>query len=317
MRVAVIGGGPSPEAEVSRRSAAEVVNALSDTHDAHYIEFDGNLNRNLCERLPDVVFPVLHGVPGEDGTIQGYLASIGLPFVGSELAASALAINKFVAKQVWKEHGLPVLPMCTVDRASYNERDLTRIQERLGSSVAIKPREQGSALGVHLLPDGGDIHAAIEDTFRFEEHLIVEPYKRGREITVAVLELGEIGCFALPIIEIQVIRDGEWYDFTNRYKVGASRHVIDPPFPPGVAENLKHCAVLAHQTLGCRDLSRADFIVEEDGSIWLLEINTIPGMTETSLYPDAARAGGYEFPELLSQLIRQSALREGNRLDHS
>lgn len=305
MKVAVIGGGTSPEAEISRVSATQVVDGLKLTHNAVYIEFSNEMAPQLNRLKPDVVFPVLHGVPGEDGSIQGFLEVIGLPFVGSGMSASALAIDKFQAKCVWQEHDIPVLPMKLLDRASWTTSDCNEIKRQFGEALAIKPRAQGSALGVKLLPTGGDLKAALEESFEKHDQLIVEPFKEGREITVAVLEEDDIPS-ALPIIEIEVLADGEWYDFTNRYKVGASRHVLNPEMPATTAEALKKLAVSAHRLLGCRDLSRADFILDERNQPWLLEINTIPGMTPTSLYPDAARNFGIEFPALMDLLVHNA-----------
>ena len=304
----MIGGGSSLEAEISRTSANQVLEALKPRHEAEYIEFDANLHSALIDYAPNVVFPVLHGVPGEDGSIQGFLDVMGLPFVGSGMTASAHAIDKYQAKCVWRDHGIPVLPMMIVDRANFNSSTPAEIEDELGPAVAIKPRSQGSALGVRLLRHGGDIEAEMNEALKSHDQLIVEPFTVGREITVAVLEReGEIE--ALPIIEIKVLADGEWYDFTNRYKVGASRHIIDPPMPEQTANELKQYAISAHQLLGCRDFSRSDFILDCSGKPWLLEINTIPGMTPTSLYPDAARAAGIEFPELLALLVANAVKR--------
>lgn len=308
MKVAVIGGGTSPEAEVSRVSATQVVDGLTPRHDATYIEFDSNLSKELTRLVPNVVFPVLHGVPGEDGTIQGFLEVLGLPFVGSGMAASALAIDKYQAKCVWREHSVPVLPMKLLDKDSWTPSDCESIEQLLGNAVAIKPRAQGSALGVKLLPEGGDLKAALEGAFESHDQLIVEPFKKGREITVAVLEINGIAT-ALPIIEIRVLADGEWYDFTNRYKAGASQHILDPDMPPESANALRRYAVAAHNLLGCRDLSRSDFILDEQDNTWLLEINTIPGMTPTSLFPDAAHGYGLEFPALLDLLVNNALSR--------
>lgn len=305
MKVAVIGGGTSPEAEVSRVSATQVVDGLTPHHEAMYIEFDAELPTRLLNFEPDVVFPVLHGVPGEDGSIQGFLEVLGLPFVGSGMTASALAIDKYQAKCVWREHDIPVLPMKLVDRTSCSAEVCEEIERSLGGMVAIKPRAQGSALGVKLLPNGGDLYGTLAEALDSHDQLIVEPYKKGREITVAVLEREGIA-YALPIIEIQVLADGEWYDFTNRYKVGASQHILDPPMPSACAAELKKHAVDAHRLLGCRDLSRSDFILDESDQPWLLEINTIPGMTPTSLFPDAARGHGLEFPELMDLLVNNA-----------
>lgn len=302
MKVAVLGGGTSPEAEVSRVSATQVVEGLIPRHEAVYIEFDAELHTRLLNFEPDVVFPVLHGVPGEDGSVQGFLEVLGLAFVGSGMTASALAIDKYQAKCVWREHGIPVLPTKLVDKTSWPDEVCEDVERTLGSKVAIKPRAQGSALGVRLLPEGGDIKTVLTEALESHDQLLVEPFKRGREITVAVLEK-EGSATALPIIEIQVLADGEWYDFTNRYKAGASQHILDPPMPPACDEALKNYAVRAHCLLGCRDLSRSDFILDEHDQPWLLEINTIPGMTPTSLFPDAARGYGLEFPELMDLLV--------------
>ncbi len=309
MKVAVIGGGSSPEAAVSRVSATQVVEGLKSRHEATYLEFDLSLYTQLLDLKPDVVFPVLHGVPGEDGSIQGFLEVMGLPFVGSGMSASALAIDKYQAKCVWREHDIPVLPMRLVDKASWSPRDCEKIEQSLGSAVALKPRAQGSALGVKLLSEGGDLAAAVNEALESHDQLIIEPFKRGREITVAVLEQNGVAT-ALPIIEIQVLADGEWYDYTNRYKTGASRHILDPPMPPATADALKQLAIAAHSLLNCRDLSRSDFILDESDHPWLLEINTIPGMTPTSLFPDAARGYGLEFPDLMELLVNNAIARE-------
>ena len=311
MKVAVIGGGTSPEAAISRSSATRVLAALQARHDAVYIEFDAGLYTKLVEFEPDVVFPVLHGVPGEDGSVQGFLEVMGLPYIGSGMTASALAIDKFQAKCVWREHGLPVLPMKLLDKTSATPSVIDEIEKDLGSAIVLKPRSQGSAVGVRLLSEGSEIEVAIRESLESHNQLIVEPLKIGREITVAVLErAGTLE--ALPIIEILVLEDGEWYDFTNRYKQGASRHVIDPFMPATTALALKRIAVTAHQLLGCRDLSRSDFILDSCGHVWLLEVNTIPGMTPTSLFPDAARAAGVEFPELMEILIANAMSRIHN-----
>ncbi|MCY4129933.1 MAG: D-alanine--D-alanine ligase [Gammaproteobacteria bacterium] len=305
MKIAVIGGGTSPEAEVSRVSATQVVDGLTPRHEATYIEFDSRLHTELNRLAPEVVFPVLHGVPGEDGSIQGFLEVLGLPFVGSGMSASALAIDKYQAKCVWREHNIPVLPMKLLDRASWTTMDCEEVERTLGNAVAIKPRAQGSALGVQLLPEGGDLQKALVEAFVSHDQLIIEPFKKGREITVAVLESDGVAS-ALPIIEIQVLADGEWYDFTNRYKAGASQHILDPDMPSATATALKRYAVAAHCLLGCRDLSRSDFILDERDQPWLLEINTIPGMTPTSLFPDAARGHGLEFTDLLELLVNNA-----------
>lgn len=305
MKVLVISGGTSLEWEISRISAQRVVTALQENHEVASVEFDSELDANLHQFEPEVVFPVLHGVPGEDGSIQGYLEVIGMPFVGSGMNASALAIDKFQAKCVWREHGLPVLPMKLVHKESMQPGACEEIKSALGNALVIKPRAEGSALGVKLLPDGEGFEQALTDAFACHDQLLIEPFVKGREITVGVLEDGG-DVQALPIIEIQVLTQGEWYDFTNRYKAGASRHVIDPAMSEEVANQLRQIAINAHQLLGCRDFSRVDFILTDQEEIHLLEINTIPGMTPTSLYPDAAKAAGIEFGTLIERLLQNA-----------
>ena len=309
MKVAVVGGGTSPEAEVSRVSATQVVEGLRDGHDAIYIEYDEDFPTRLYEMKPDVVFPVLHGVPGEDGTIQAFLEVSNLPFVGSGMSASALAIDKYLAKCVWREHGLPLLPMKLLAKDSWSPSVAKDLVGELGSAVALKPRAQGSALGVRLLPNGGDVNTVIQESLCSHEQVLVEPFIHGREITVGVLEQQGV-TDALPILEIQVLADGEWYDYTNRYKAGASRHVLNPEMKTSTADDLKKHAIAAHKSLGCRDFSRADFILDADENPWLLEINTIPGMTPTSLFPDAAKGAGIDFSSLVSLLV-DNAVRRG------
>lgn len=311
MKIAVIGGGSSLEAEVSRSSAKQVMAALDTRYDTAYFELDAALHAHLDDYAPDVVFPVLHGVPGEDGSVQGFLEVMRLPFVGSGMAASALAIDKFQAKRVWETLGMPVLPMKLLSKPAWSAEACADVTESLGTSLAIKPRCEGSALGVKLLPDGGDVNGAVQQAFVDHAQLIVEPFTAGREITVAVLERRG-RAEALPIIEIQVLAEGEWYDFTNRYTKGASRHVIEPELASDTAVELKRLSILAHESLGCRDFSRVDFILDEDNHPWLLEINTIPGMTPTSLFPDAARAAGIQFPQLLDLLIDNATTRSRN-----
>ena len=309
MKVAVIAGGPSREAQVSRRSAHEVMAALRVSHTCEVFEFESDLSTKLFDMQPDVAVPIMHGSPGEDGTIQGFLNVLEIPFVGSDVEASALAMDKFGAKCMWRDAGLPVLPTCLVSKDSFTPSCVQDIESQLGSAVAIKPRSQGSALGVQLLPEAGDMRQAIAESFKFDDHLVIEPFVDGREITVGVLERHNRVAEALPVIEIHVSRSDEWYDYTNRYTPGKSRHEIDPKFQNGVAEELRSIAVQAHEVLRCRDLSRSDFLVTPNGEICLLELNTIPGMTATSLYPDAARAAGLELPALMDLLVENAIRR--------
>ena len=310
INVAVVAGGASAEAEVSRSSAAEVVKALRQRHTTvTLLELDEGLVEALADAEPEVVFPVLHGPPGEDGTVQGFLEMLGLPYVGSDVHGSALGMDKYASKALFRAAGLPVLDELLI-RPDEDLREATAaIEARFGHSIAVKPSGQGSALGTTPMPNGGDVPKAIADAMRFGGPVMIEPFAAGREITVGVLDLEGEQPAAWPVIEIVTAPD-EWYDYENRYTPGQSEHIVPAPLTDGTRDELQRIAIAGHRALGLRDLSRADFIVTDDEEIWLLEINTMPGMTPTSLYPDGARAAGYDFESLVDALVR-SAFRRG------
>ena len=305
--VAVLMGGPSAEAEVSRASAAQIAEALESAgHTVTCYELGAASVPLLAQTRPDVVFPALHGPPGEDGTVQGMLDLLDLPYVGSGVHGAALAMDKSVAKAVFAQHGLPILDEVIVSPDDDLTATAAVIAERYDNQVVVKTLNQGSAIGVAPLPDGGDVAGALTNALA-HGRCLVEPFFVGREITVGVLAT-EGRLIPHPVIEI-VTADDEWYDYTNRYTEGRSRHLVPAPLPPEVSERLQTIAVTAHAALGLDDLSRADFIVNENGRIVLLEVNTLPGMTPTSLYPDGARELGYDFPTLIDLLVRQAHAR--------
>ena len=312
MKVAVIGGGCSAEAEVSRSSATQIKTALEKNFTVEYFELSDNLAIALVDFAPDVVFPVLHGFPGEDGTVQGLLAVLGYPFVGSDTNASVVSMNKALSKYYFDAVGLPVLPQVIVTQGSL-EADIDRIVASLGGRVVCKPMHGGSALGVVPLPLGGDLRHALTTSLEIDQSILVEPFVEGREITVGVLDLHNEQIEALPVTEILVAKD-EWYDYTNRYTPGRSEHVIPAEIDEATTNKLQTAAIEAHQSVGCRDLSRVDFILESNGTFWVLEVNNIPGMTPTSLYPDAAQVYGISFQVLAEKLV-SSASRRGPDLN--
>ncbi|MCH2337811.1 MAG: D-alanine--D-alanine ligase [Pseudomonadales bacterium] len=313
LKVAVIAGGDSAESAISRSSANEVSRSLRERNVVELLELDENITSNITAFGPDVVFPVLHGPPGEDGTIQGYLEMLGLPYVGSDVRGSALAMDKYVAKTLFREAGLPVLEDLLVTVADV-EGSSRLILGRFGQGVVIKPLRQGSALGVTRLPKGGDLSRPIMDARRYGDSVLVEPYFEGKEVTAAVLDLDGEERIVFPITEIE-LPDGEWYDFRNRYEVGRSVHKIPAALPATVLDDIANYASKAHECLGLRDLSRADFLVSENNEVVLLEVNTMPGMTPTSLYPDAAHAAGLSFDDLVDKLVASAVARVGNSLD--
>ncbi len=305
LNIAVLMGGDSLEADVSRVSASEVANALdAKSHRTTLVELGVDVAVELNALRPDVVFPALHGPPGEDGTVQGMLEMLHLPYVGSGVHGSAVAMDKGVAKIIFRQAGLPVADDVVIP-ANGNAADAAiRVRDALGERIVVKPSSQGSAIGVTRLANGGDPQPALSEALKLGT-VLVEPYVEGKEITVGVLDLCGQDPVPFPVIEIRTAPD-QWYDYVNRYKVGGSEHIIPAPLPEAVNTELQRIAVVAHQCLALRDLSRADFIVADDDQITLLEVNTLPGMTPTSLYPDGARAMGIEFPDLLDALVRSA-----------
>jgi len=312
-RVAVLQGGPAAEAAVSRVSAAGVAESLrARCAEVACIELDDGLVDALRAFAPDVVFPALHGPPGEDGTVQGLLELLGYPYVGSGVRASACAMDKLVSKQIFRAAELPLARDVVVRAEDDFAAAMARILDVLGERVVVKPARQGSALGVTLVDDPQQLAAALELALSLDDVVLVEERVDGREITVGVLdvvdEAGAVTRIAHPVIEI-LTPAGTWYDFEHRYTPGQSDHRVPAEVPEDVGRALQDVAVAAHAWLGCRDLSRADFVLAEDRFV-LLEVNNLPGMTPTSLYPDGARALGHDFADLTALLVR-NALRRG------
>ncbi|MCP5144242.1 MAG: D-alanine--D-alanine ligase [Gammaproteobacteria bacterium] len=310
-RIAVVCGGTSREASVSRMSGREVAAALhAHYHDVSLLELEPDIAQVLRRRQIDVVFPAVHGSPGEDGTLQGLLETMQIPFVGSGVAASVLAMNKPLAKMIFRSRGIPVAADVVVDRNGQNGGRARALMSRLGPNLVVKPATQGSALGITLTQDESTLREALELAFEFDARVLVEQYVPGTEVTVGILDLATPQ--ALPPVAIQTPPDS-WYDYVHRYVVGLSQHIVPAPIPSSRGRYIEQMALAAHLALGCRDLSRADFIVPRRGRPVLLEVNTLPGMTPTSLYPDAARAGGHAFQDLVRILVEQALHRSVRR----
>jgi D-alanine-D-alanine ligase len=311
LKVALIAGGAAAEAEVSHASARGVRDALQATWtEVTVLELDATLGARLVAGGYDVIFPVLHGPVGEDGTIQGFLEILGLPYVGSGVLASAVGMNKIVAKQVFRGRGLPVAQDVVVDRGEALESAVERIATALPREVVIKPCGQGSSIGVSFASTREEVGAGLRRALEYGDGALVEERVAGKEITAAVLERPEPE--ALVAIEVRT-PPGSWYDYEHRYTPGLSEHVIPAELPAEQTRRVLELAVAAHRALGCRDLSRVDFVVPAAGEPVLLEVNTLPGMTATSLFPDAARAVGLPFPELVKQLVLRAWGRQSRR----
>ncbi|WP_112312398.1 D-alanine--D-alanine ligase [Pseudogemmobacter bohemicus] len=293
-RVAVLKGGMSAEREVSLSSGVECATAL---RVAGYEVVEVDAGRDLAARLteirPDAVFNALHGRWGEDGCVQGILEWLRIPYTHSGLLASSMAMDKTRSKEVFRAAGLPVVESVIVSREEVSTRHV------LPPPYVVKPNNEGSSVGVYIVREGSNA-PRLADTM--PEQVMVETYVPGREMTVAVM-----GDQALAVTDI--VTDG-WYDYDAKYKAGGSRHVIPADLPQEITDACLDIAVRAHKALGCRGMSRSDFRWDEarglDGLV-LLEVNTQPGMTPTSLAPEQAAHSGISFPELCSWLVEDAS----------
>lgn len=326
MKVLVIQGGPSTEAAVSRASGAAVVAAIEEAgHNPWPVELDATLAQNIAVWAPDVAFPVTHGELGEDGCLQGLLEVMGLPYVGSGVRASAIAADKVASKLFFQAAGLPLARQTLVTQERFSSTRasalLSEIQEAVGPAFIIKPSGGGSTIGVtRILPAGpselavdvaADMVAGLKLALELSNVALIEAYHSGIEVNCGVLE-GSSGAVALPPTLIEPLAS-DWYDFESKYKAGGSRHVCPAPLSADLTERIQAAAVSAHRAVGARDLSRSDFIIATDGSFVVLELNNLPGMTSVSLFPEAARAAGIAFPELVDGLVRRAFSRGGGR----
>lgn len=299
IRVAVLMGGRSAEREVSLNTGAQVSEALvSSGHTVVGIDTgEPGFIAQLESSAPDVVFICLHGRFGEDGTVQGLCELLGLPYVGSGVLASALAMDKVMSKHFYALEGIPTPDYVVVRRGE--DIDFDAIVSRLGEKTVVKPANEGSAIGVTIVHEPSEMPAAVGEAFTYDRTVLIERFVAGVEITVGVL--GNEHPIALPTLEI--VPEHEFYDYDSKYLPGMSTHVCPARIPDEARERSERLAVAAHEALGCRGMSRSDLIVTPEGETLLLETNTIPGMTATSLLPDAARNAGIEFPALCRHLV--------------
>lgn len=303
-KVAVVYGGTSGEREVSLNSGKSCAAALKEIgFEVELIDSaeKSDLMRLLQEEF-DVAFLALHGRGGEDGAIQGFLQTAGIPYTGSGILASATAVNKSKAKEAYEAAGLRVAPSETIGSADVlDDQDLEEILESVGGvPCVVKPATEGSSLGMTIVRDGKDLLDAIKTALAVDDEALVEGFVEGTELTVAVMGNDELQ--VLPVIQIITTED-EFYNYHAKYAAGGSRHLCPAPLSAETTEHAQDMALAAHAVLGCRGISRSDMILDADGQCWLLETNTLPGMTGTSLVPDAARAVGMEFPQLCEKLI--------------
>ncbi len=296
MKVAVLYGGTSEEREVSLNSGQAIVNACNQLG---YEVTALDLNHNMMSLIPelaqaDVVFNGLHGGEGENGVIPGFLQSLGLTYTGSGNEASAVCMDKRLSKAL--VHRKSIL---TPEWISISKEDSVFEDHGLDYPVVIKPNGQGSTIGLTIVHEESHLKKAIELAFQFDQIALIESYIEGREITVTI-----IGNRAYPIVEI--VPNHDLYDYECKYTKGMTQYSCPADLSDALTQQIQTTALYIHKLLGCRHYSRVDFRLDNNNKAWFLEVNTLPGMTETSLVPKAAKAMGMEFPELIKTILNEA-----------
>jgi D-alanine-D-alanine ligase len=317
-RVAVLKGGRSLERSVSLRSGAQVQDALQGLgHEVVALDADQALVPDLLARDLDAAFVALHGRDGEDGTVQGLLEALGIPYTGSGQASCMRATDKLLAKLLMREAGIPTPAFHALREESIKELGaaaaLERIQEDVGLPLVVKPARGGSALGVKFARDAEELPGAMVGAFSYDRTILLERYVRGRDLAVSVLEdpARPAGARAVPLPVLEAVpREEEFYDYESRYEIGMTTFVCPAELPASTSERAQELALRVYELLGCHGVARVDLMLErEGGELWVLETNVVPGMTETSLLPQAADAAGIGFEELVERILASAATR--------
>lgn len=295
-KIGVLMGGLSSEREVSFATGGAILKALMEKG---YTAVALDAGRDIAERIRaegiEIAFNALHGKMGEDGAIQGLLEVLGIPFTGSGILASAVGMNKIISKTVFKAYGLTVGPYMIVPADDL--AGLQTAQAEIGFPLVVKPSSEGSSVGVSLVRKKEEFAVAADLAFSYDREIVIEKYIHGMEVQVGIL--GERALGAIEIVPKDV-----FYSYKAKYEPGGSEHFFPARIPKEVYERVLDAGLLAHRALGCRGYSRVDFIVGDDGAPFILEVNTLPGMTATSLLPEIANGVGIPFPKLVEEILR-------------
>ncbi|HBU70325.1 MAG TPA: D-alanine--D-alanine ligase [Elusimicrobia bacterium] len=292
-KIGVLLGGPSSEREISIKTGQAVAASLKGMgFNTVAIDAGADLPQKLKEQSVDFAFISLHGPMGEDGSVQGLLEVMKIPYTGCGVLSSAVSMDKASSKLVFNAFSIPTPASITLTRGD-------KIPAVKKYPVVVKPATQGSAIGVSIPGNKAQYLAAIKTAFSYDDKILIEEFVAGTEITVGIL-----GDKALPVIEI--VPKGGFYDFKSKYQPGQSDHIIPARISPSAMKKSQELALRAFKALGCKAVARVDLIVDKSGKPWVLEINTIPGMTQTSLLPDAAKAAGLSFDSLVLKIVEYS-----------
>ncbi len=309
-KIGVLMGGTSPEREVSLKSGAAVFKVLKDLqYDVVAIDAGPDICEVLKREGIEIAFIILHGGCGEDGSLQGLLEVLGIPYTGSGVLASSLAMDKEASKKIFLSHKIPLAPFVAVRGSKFDVRrsgkhftlknEHSKFRIPFGMPWVIKPSTEGSSIGVSIVKDESSVDAAMETALSFSGRAIIEKYIRGKEIQVGILNERILG-------SVEVRPKLEFYNYEAKYTPGMTEYILPPEVDPEVLRNAERVALSAHLALGCTGATRVDLMVDEGGKAWVLEVNTIPGMTETSLLPKIARLSGLDFASLLEEILKDT-----------
>jgi D-alanine-D-alanine ligase len=311
LRVAVLKGGRSFERQVSLKSGARVEDALERLgHTVLSIDVGADLVERLRADEPEIAFVALHGPEGEDGTVQELLEAMGIPYTGSGVSACIRASDKVLAKHAMRDRGVPTPDFFAFNETAFKDLGaasvLPAIEDRLEFPIVVKPAAQGSALGIKFAQTAADVPAALVAAFSYDRKVLLERHVVGRDLAVSVIDDGG-RARALPIVEA-IPKEEDFYDFEARYEIGRTSFACPAEIDSGLADQASAMALEVYELLGCSGFARVDLMLESETSeLYVLEVNVIPGLTETSLLPQAADAAGIDFDELVGRILAAAA----------
>lgn len=302
-RVGVLLGGQSSEREVSIRSGKAIAQALRRCgHEVVEIGEKGSIEDGVLTSVIDIAFIALHGRYGEDGTVQKFLEEINIPYTGSGPQASRLALDKHLAKEIFLENNINTPEYIVIEKSEDYNEIINRIDKKLDVPFVVKPAEEGSSIGLSIVKEEKDKERALKKAFSCCDKVIVEQFIPGDELTVGIL--GDS-----PLAVVNIVPKKGYYSYEAKYTAGMTEYIVPAKIPPDIYREVQYLGLSSHNSLGCRDFSRVDIRLDPDGKAWVLEVNTIPGFTETSLLPKSAKAVGIDFEDLCERILEAAAQR--------
>ena len=296
-KIGILMGGVSSEREISLKSGNAVANAFKNMgYNTAAIDIKDNVCQTIKQAQIDIAFLVLHGGWGENGSIQGLLEIMGIPYTGCDVISSAIAMDKEATKKIFLYHGIPIPEFKVLDKLTF-EKELEAVKFSL--PWVIKPACEGSSVGINILKTKNELKPALDSAFSYGGKVIVEKYIRGKEVHIGILNDKALG-------GVEVRPSVEFYSYEAKYTSGMTEYILPPEIDEKTYKKTKEIALAAHKALGCRGATRVDTLVDDKGDVYVLEVNTIPGMTETSLLPKIAKSAGLDFPALIEEILREA-----------